>query len=192
MIAAISRTTYTFADYLALTAQLVAEGRTTGPIQTPDYLQRMQRLVKTTTIKPELQAAVQSLPSRYKWQVITEPWCGDAAQNVPVIALLAALNPNITLELILRDDNLDLMDQHLTNGGRSIPKLIITDLVQDTIIGSWGPRPSGAQDMVMAYKALAVKPPYSEFVVDVQKWYAHDKTQSCQAELLALLQGLPA
>lgn len=194
MISYATRTTYSFDAYMALTTQLVAEGRTTGPNQSADYvhytelnLKRMQRLVKTTEIQPELAALVQGLPGPQTWVVLTEPWCGDAAQNVPVIALAAALNPEIDLRLVLRDDNLDLMDQHLTNGGRSIPKLIILDPRTDAVLGTWGPRPQGAQDMVMAYKHLEVKPPYSEFVVEVQKWYTQDKTLSCQHELATLL-----
>ena len=194
MISHATRTTYSFDAYMALTTQLVAEGRTTGPNQSADYihytelnLKRMQRIAKTTEVQPELAALVQGLPGPQTWLVLTEPWCGDAAQNVPVIALAAALNPEIDLRLVLRDDNLDLMDQHLTNGGRSIPKLIILDPRTDAVLATWGPRPQGAQDMVMAYNHLEVKPPYSEFVVEVQKWYAQDKTLSCQHELAALL-----
>jgi Thioredoxin len=197
MISYATRTQFTFDEYMALTTQLVAEGRTTGPIQTADYvhytelnLRRMQRITKTAEIQPELAALVQALPGPQTWLVLTEPWCGDAAQNVPVIAMAAALNPEINLRLILRDDNLDLMDQHLTNGGRSIPKLIILDGGTDAVLGTWGPRPKGAQDMVVAYKHMENKPPYSEFVIEVQKWYAQDKTLSCQQELAALLHTL--
>ena len=197
MIALPTRTTYTFAEYLDMTMQLVAEGRTTGPNQSPDYvhytelsLHRMQRLAKTTEIIPALAAAVQGLQKPYQWVVLTEPWCGDAGQNVPVIALAAALNPEIKLALVLRDDNLDLMDAHLTNGGRAIPKLLVIDPDTQDVVATWGPRPKGAQDMVMAYKALEVKPPYSEFVVEVQKWYAKDKTLSMQHELAEVLSAL--
>lgn len=197
MIALPTRTTYTFAEYLDMTTQLVAEGRTTGPNQSPDYvhytelsLHRMQRLAKTTEIIPELAAAVQGLQKPFQWVVLTEPWCGDAGQNVPVIALAAALNPEIKLALVLRDDNLDLMDAHLTNGGRAIPKLLVIDPDTQDVVATWGPRPKGAQDMVMAYKALEVKPPYSEFVVEVQKWYAKDKTLSMQHELAEVLSVL--
>ena len=59
------------------------------------------------------------------WLVLTEAWCGDAAQSLPIINKMAEVSDNITLRLILRDENLDVMDQFLQNGrSRSIPKLI--------------------------------------------------------------------
>lgn len=197
MIAQPTRTSFSFDEYLALTTQLVAERRTTGPNQSEAYvhytelnLQRMQRLVRTVEITAELAAAVQAIETPQTWLVLTEPWCGDAAQNIPVIAKAAAFNPLITLRFILRDDNLDLMDQHLTDGGRGIPKLLIIDPRSEAVLTTWGPRPKGAQDMVIAYKHMENKPPYEEFVVELQKWYAKDKTQSCQQELLAVLKGI--
>lgn len=191
------RVLYTYAAYLAFTETLVAEKRTSGPIQTEDYvhytelnLQRMHRIDKTLELLPELTSAVQAIATPQTWLVLSEPWCGDAAQNVPIIARAAALNPHIDFQIVLRDENLDLMDQYLTEGGRGIPKLIIIDQTSGHTIATWGPRPEQAQQMIRDYKALEVKPPYMEFVIELQKWYAQDKTRSAQLELAATLQNL--
>ena len=199
MVPTVDRKTYSYADYLALTEQLVAEGKTTGPNQSEAFahytkmnLVRMQRLDKTIHLNPDLVQAVRDLGSRYDWTVITEAWCGDAAQNLPIISALAEMNPAINLTLVLRDENLDLMDQYLTNGGRSIPKLLIYDKITGKVVATWGPRPQPVQQMVMDYKHMdpATKPPYMEFVKEAQKWYNKDKTQTLQRELLEVLQGI--
>lgn len=194
-----TRTTYSYEAYMALTEQLVAEGRTTGPVQseamanyTKINLQRMRRLNKTLELRSDLIRAIQAIRGPYTFRVLTEPWCGDAAQNVPILAKIAESSPHIHLELILRDDNLDLMDQYLTNGGRSIPKLIAVHQPSGEVRATWGPRPAPVQQMVMDRKNLdpAVAPPYTEFVEVVQKWYNRDKTQTAQDELLEVLQAL--
>ena len=186
------RTTFSYKEYMALTEKLVAEGKTTGPNQseamahyTKMNLARMRRLNKTLSINEELETAISGLQGNYTFQVLTEAWCGDAAQNVPILAKIVDANPNFKMELILRDDNLDLMDQHLTNGGRSIPKLLVVDEDTKEVVATWGPRPAPVQQMVMDRKHMdeSIRPPYSEFVQVVQKWYNKDKTQTAQAEL---------
>src|SRR4051794_23250931 len=47
--------------------------------------------------------------------VLTEDWCGDAMLNNPVL-LRVAEAANIEVRFVLRDQNLELMDQYLTNG----------------------------------------------------------------------------
>ncbi len=199
MLPTLDRKTFSYADYMALTEQLVAEGRTTGPIQsdamahyTKLNLVRMQRLNKTLKLDRILVDAVKAMGNRYDWTIITEPWCGDAAQNVPVLAALAVQNPGINLTLVLRDDNLDLMDQYLTNGGRSIPKLLIYEKESGKVVTTWGPRPAPVQQMVIDYKNMDAdtKPPYTEFVKEAQNWYNKDKNHTLQQEMLEVFQSL--
>ncbi|MHC8520324.1 thioredoxin family protein [Rossellomorea sp. H39__3] len=58
---------------------------------------------------------------------ITEDWCGDAMVNIPILLKLAEA-AGIEVKMILRDENLELMDQYLTNGtSRSIPIFIFID-----------------------------------------------------------------
>lgn len=189
---------YTYADYRSLVAELVDQGKTTGPNQSEFYVgitmlnkSRMDRLDKKARFATDTETVLDNLSDRYTFLVITEAWCGDAAQTVPLINHLAEATPMIDLRLVLRDDNLALMDQYLTNGGRSIPKVIILD--QDTLepLGTWGPRPMPAQQMVLDYKNLPEpKQDSQDFTVSVHKWYAKDKTQTSQKELADLLQRI--
>ena len=105
-----------------------------------------------------------------------------------MLAAVAKLNPLVDLQLLLRDENPDLMDLYLTNGGKSIPKLIAVDGAFNEIF-NWGPRPAGAQHMMEEYKKNPVKS-YKEFGEDIHKWYAADKTLSVQKELLDILEGV--
>ena len=182
----------TYNQYFELTEQLVNDGRTTGLDQSEamvEYtklnLHRMNRLNKTISIGAELSEKLRNMTCPIHWALLTETWCGDAAQNVPILAKMAELAPSIELRLLLRDEHLDIMDKFLTNGGRAIPKLIILDASMN-VIGTWGPRPKEVQDMVMENKRTGGMP-YSEFAKAVQKWYAQDKGVFLQKEMEEVL-----
>jgi hypothetical protein len=131
-------------------------------------------------------AAVPAGSSR-KLLVIAEDWCGDASNTVPVIAKLADAVPSLELRVIARDQNLDLMDQYLTNGSRSIPIVIaLNDGFEE--VGHWGPRPSQLQAWVMANRATT---PKAELYPEVRKWYARDRGETTLREVLAAA-GFPA
>ena len=137
-------------------------------------------------ITDSLAAVIKNAPAT-NWLVLTEGWCGDAAFCVPVMAALEKAFPDkINLCLFLRDSNLELMDAHLTNGGRSIPKLVVLD--QDLKeIGSWGPRPEALQTLMAVWKSenLSLK----EIIPKVHGWYDKDDTNSMQEELIALIKS---
>jgi hypothetical protein len=135
-----------------------------------------------------LRAAVGQIDFPQTWYILTEAWCGDAAQILPAIVAASLSNPLITVRLLLRDENSELMDAYLTNGGRSIPKLIAVDDDFNELF-TWGPRPAGAQALLLEYKANPMKS-YSEFSEDIQRWYIADKTESPQIELQALLEAV--
>ncbi|UYZ58368.1 thioredoxin family protein [Hymenobacter latericus] len=187
---------YTYESYRQLIDDLLAQGRTTGPNQSGDLLkyarlneQRMSRIDKTVVVQPELQAELDRLQGRYVWLVLTEGWCGDAAQIVPVFeAVVRASHQKLKSAYLLRDENLDLMDRYLTNGGRSIPKLIVLQGDTLTEVATWGPRPAPAQEMFQRLKEQQL--PFEEFATQLHGWYAKDRTQSTQQELRALLQQL--
>lgn len=92
----------------------------------------------------DLRSAVSHIDEPQRWMVLTEPWCGDSAFLLPVIAEASTLNDAISLRILLRDDNLDVMDQYLTGGSRSVPKLVaFEENGGERFI--WGPRPEPAQ-----------------------------------------------
>ena len=104
--------------------------------------ERQARVHDEYTPSDDLRAAVDRLDESQLWMVLTEPWCGDSAFLLPVIAEAAALTDHVTLRILLRDDNLDVMDQYLTDGSRSIPKLVAF-AEEGTERFMWGPRPDG-------------------------------------------------
>lgn len=131
--------------------------------------QRMKRLDKT--IKPDDISLIELLKfqKNINWLVITEAWCGDAAQVLPVLNKMTETTPNITLKLVYRDENSELIEMFLTSGSRSIPKLIALD-EHNQVLYTWGPRPSKAIKMVVDYKDLhGLLTP--EFKQDLQLWY---------------------
>ncbi len=148
---------------------------------------RMKRVYKTVSLNSELEKKVTDIQSPQTWLLITESWCGDASQTVPIIAKLADLNNSIELKIVLRDSQEDLMVHYLTNGGKSIPILAILDEELNEI-SRWGPRPEPAQNKVLEYKSLPdPKPPYSELSTEIQKWYNADKGILTQKEILDIL-----
>lgn len=179
-------------DYQFLLVDYANSSKTSGPDQKEDLIQytklnaqRSKRVMKTTAFLAELTEMIQTLPKQ-TWLLITETWCGDAANSVPVIIKLAALNPAIDLRILLRDENPMLMDQFLTKGGRSIPKLIALNESSDVLF-TWGPRPEELQEIYWEWRNAADSMPYSEFHLVIQKWYNENKSEAIQQELLKLL-----
>ncbi len=182
----------TYAQYRTLTDELLAANKTTGTNHAPDMIaytqmnvQRMRRIDKTVLI-PEVIQQLDQIATPQVWVVLTEAWCGDAAQNLPVLALMANQSPHIELRLLLRDEHPDVMDAYLTNGGRSIPKLVVLRADNLTEMGTWGPRPAATQDMVAEFKRSGSED-YKAFSEQVHAWYAKDRTRSLQAEFASLL-----
>lgn len=182
-----------FNAYLEKSKQFAEEGKTSGNDQSEDLINysklnysRMKRLVKTADLSDDLKHCLGSIKGNQKWLLISETWCGDAAQNLPQLAKMAEFSDAIELRIVFRDENLELMDEYLTNGGRSIPKLIA--FTENKEVFTWGPRPNEAQTIVNAYKSLPdPKEPYSEFVIKLQNWYNKDGGKSLDEELCACL-----
>ena len=96
--------------YLQLSALLVKEERTSGPNQSEAYVyytklnfQRMKRLNKTIEVPASVIELLKVKAANWTWIILTEPWCGDAAQCVPVIEKLALSAGNIQTLYLLRD-----------------------------------------------------------------------------------------
>lgn len=185
-----------YLEYLSRIESLLKEGKTTGDNHSPLYLNftelnltRMKRVGKTYTPSSSLIASTEQLEPQ-TWIVITEAWCGDAAQSVPMMHRLASLNPSIDFRLILRDEHPEIMDLFLTDGGKGIPVLIAINAAHEVVF-HWGPRPQEAQQMVRDYKAKPEpKPDYLSFAEDLQRWYAKDRGSSFDKELLAVFSTL--
>lgn len=179
--------------YRALVLNYAQEGKTSGTIQTADYVNytklnesRMHRLDKTMQVIEELKSSIEKIDTEYIWLVITETWCGDAAQVIPVINKMAELSAKIELRIVLRDENEALMNLFLTNGTKSIPKLIILDKKTGAIMGDFGPRPAGATAFIKNYKSThGIVDETAK--IELQKWYLGDKGVGIQKEIMALM-----
>ncbi len=188
-----------YADYrLMLTELLENEGKTTGDNQSDFYIEiahlnqaRMNRLDRKPKLSEATTAFIADLDRELILLVLTEGWCGDAAQILPVLNWMADVTSQIQFYTLLRDENPELTDQFLTDGARSIPKVIILDAETKAVLGDWGPRPSVAQQMVMDYKHTpeSEQPEYTEFQKQLHTWYARDKTRSTQEEVVEVLRA---
>lgn len=183
---------HSYNEYRTLVSKLISEGKSTGHEQSADLLHyselnevRMKRLEKTLKLDLEVEKALQNLKSKQTWLVISEGWCGDAAQILPIIKLMSVASENIDLKLVFRDENEELINLFLTNGAKSIPKLIILDQ-NSNVIYHWGPRPEGAKNIIIEYKA-------KHGIVDeaakiaLQKWYLDDKGISTMKEIAGMI-----
>jgi len=188
-----------YPEYLSLVESLYAQGKSSRSVEslnTPEMLEyvkmnlhRMHRLDKTCALLPEVQAHLAAMAKPELWICLSEGWCGDASQIVPVLHKIAdGSGGKIQLRILLRDEHLDLMDQFLTNGGRAVPKVIKLDPDTLQVIGEWGPRPVAAQEMVLEFKRKSQENPdaikYKDMVAAIHKWYADDHTVSIQRESL--------
>jgi hypothetical protein len=185
---------FTYDEYRSMIKELLEQGKTTGPNQDEAYVnytklndKRMDRLDKTVTLLDELKEELQNLDRDWIWLVLTEAWCGDAAQNVPVMKAMADQSENIEMKLILRDQHLDIMEEFLTNGSKSIPKLICLDADSLDVLGSWGPRPEPAQQMVLDWKENPEED-FQALAERLQKWYNKDENETMEQEFLDVME----
>lgn len=177
---------FTYPQYANNVETEAASKPTTGNSKyVPINWQRMQRIKKTAALSPAALELLGQLNKPVYWLVITENWCGDSAQSTPIMELMAeASNGKIELRFIYRDANPDLMNAHLTGTSMSIPKVIQLDS-DFKVIGSWGPRPDKAHQLVIRLRSNpATEHTYSE---ELQKWYTQDKQVGIEAGLMELV-----
>ncbi len=180
-----------YSEYNLLFQQLVEESRTTGE-QSQDKIDytklnfsRRKRLDKTSKISEESIEVFKNIFKKQTWLVISEPWCGDAAQTLPYLNKIAQLSKNIDLKIVLRDENPELMDAFLTNGSRAIPVVIMLD--EDfNVLQTWGPRSKAATKLVSDYKEHHGKID-DAFKEMLQVWYNNDKGVSIVNDISTLV-----
>lgn len=187
------KTAKSYEDYKSMVIDLSKEGKSTGPVQDESRVnytklnnQRMKRLDKQTRLSEEALNAAEKIDKDFTWLVLTESWCGDAAQTLPVINKFSEVNKNIDLKVVLRDENDELMGQFLTNGSKSIPKLIVIENESKKVVSSWGPRTEKATRMIQEYKEKHGK--IDETIKnDLQVFYNQDKGKQIEKEMISLL-----
>ena len=188
---------HSYSEYRKLVSDLLRVEKSTGDVQSKELTHysslndtRMNRLEKTLVVPEEIAAKLKELNGEYIWLVISEGWCGDAAQLLPIFdKMVTESDGRIEMKIVLRDENEELMNLFLTNKAKSIPKLIVINKETSGALAHWGPRPKGASDLIANYKkehgVLDEKAK-----TDLQLWYLHDKGLTTQLEIIDMMLDL--
>ncbi len=174
-------------EYLSSFEDILNRKLTKKPYDNEAYIEyvklnksRMNRWLRTGLLKGSTQQTIEKIREVQNWYIITEPWCGDAAHSVPFIYLLSELNQNIKLTLILRDSEPEWIERYLTNGSRSIPKLIVRNNYDEDLF-TWGPRPKECQLLISELKKQHISD--EDIKTRAQEWYNKNKGISLQEEI---------
>ncbi|WP_257658151.1 thioredoxin family protein [Parapedobacter lycopersici] len=180
-----------FTAYLSEFGRILNNPKPPAPYDRPEYLDytrlnwsRMNRWLKKGQLDPAFVDAVTRISHPQQWIVITEPWCGDAAHSLPFLHLASTHNPLISVTYELRDSAPFRINEYLTAGSKSIPKLIIRNSAGEDL-ATWGPRPAACQEVYQ--QLLATGADFERVKTDLQHWYNNDKGKSLQAELTVIL-----
>lgn len=148
-------------------------------------LQRMNRTLKTYKVDEEQLQTLKSKNFNGKILLISEPWCGDASATVPAVSKFFEAG-NVEVRIFLKDSDHSLIEQFLTNGTQSIPKVII--LNDDfSLKNNWGPRPKYGLELLKKFKENPETYPRETFYNDLQVYYAKNRGKDAINEILELL-----
>jgi len=120
--------------------------------------------------------------------VISEPWCGDSFALLPIVKKITEANPAWNLKLILRDENVELIDKFLTNGSRAIPIFLFLD-DKNELLFKWGARPLAAQNIFEQYRSQISSGEIekSKVILKIRQFYSKDKGKEASKEILNLI-----
>lgn len=185
---------YSYDSYKEQVISLYEEGKVSGDNQSDALLQttfmnlqRMKRLDKKSQLTSEMIALAQTVDRKMNWYLLIEGWCADGSQNAPIIAQIANVIDSVDLKIVFRDENPEIMNRYLTNGGKAVPKLVCFDAETNVELGTWGPRPVSIQEKVISYKEEHPEMDKTDFANNLHKWYGKDKAQSLQSEFIQLI-----
>lgn len=180
-------------EYIQFSEDIVTKKYTDAPYNDELYYQytevnfnRANKAIRNFQIDKKLYNAVSEGVNDWTWVLISEPWCGDASFIQPVVyAAALASGGAINFKVALRDNNHDIMNSYLTNGGMAIPMLICLDKNLNEL-GTWGPRPQALKEEFEEWKKLP------DFDINTKikllnRWYIKDKDQHIQTELIDLI-----
>lgn len=180
-----------YETYQQLFDEILDKGHRPYPYNNEAYLNytklnrpRMKRWDKQLILDEQLAVKLKALKTSQHWIIITEPWCGDAAHSIPFLIRMAEQNNLITYDIQLRDSEPFLIESYLTNGTKSIPKLIARDSNGNDLF-TWGPRPKPAQELRTTL--MTSNTDLETTKIALQHWYNEDKGESLHHELTTLL-----
>lgn len=177
-----------YEEYIQIAKERLENPSTQQEIDYKQYyelgLQRMDRTLKKYVPDEEQLKKLAAKNFDGKILIISEAWCGDASATVP--ALIKFFEGHNEVKIFLRDSDKSLINQFLTNGTESIPKVIILDK-DFNVKNSWGPRPKYGKELLMKHKADPEGYPKDSFYNDLQLYYAKNRGKDAVQEILDLL-----
>lgn len=186
----------TFNQFTELTSSFFEAPNPPKPYDNENYLNYTKsnarwskRLTKKVKLSAELTSKIESINGMLFFILINEPWCGDGAFTQAFIHNLASVSKGkIDLKIILRDSNLNIMENYLTNGGMAIPKLVCLDENLKEIM-TWGPRPKALKSQLEEWKKDAGFDNQAK-IQQVYEWYIKDKNQSIETEFVEIFEKI--
>ena len=148
---------------------------------------RQQGVELAYRMSEDFRDAVKSLKGPQTWYFITDDWCIDSAYSLPLLKEAAALHGDITIHILMRDDNLDIMDDYLTDGRRSIPIFAGFGSSSNELF-KWGPHPDKLEKLRSSLQEAGE--PGRVVSGSTIDWYAADGYLEVERELAALFAGL--
>ena len=185
-----------YGEYKQFVVDCVANKTTSGRDISPERIeftklnvQRMSRNEKQFVMNEELKSLISAIQKPLKWLIITEAWCGDTAQCIPIIDKVAQHSDKISCVYVFRDEHPELMEKYHTNGALSIPKLICFDVITVKELWTWVPRPTKLLEIAKKIKQENPGISHDDFLQHIHLWYAKDRGVSLQEDLCLKLKN---
>jgi len=151
-------------------------------------LTRMERWNKTFQLSDDQISRLEKITPNFQVLTISEGWCGDASQILPIVDIIFK-QLGVEHKIVFRDENLELMDEFLTHGARSIPIVIGVDKEGNEIF-RFGPRPVYGMELLKKNKENPEEYSTHQFHKDLQIFYNQDKGKAIFNELFEKIQNL--
>ncbi len=146
-------------------------------------IQRMERMVSRFHPDADQVSLLSQMNFKGKILIVSEPWCGDASQALPVISAFFGTDH---VRITYRDKEPSLIDDFLTNGAKSIPVVIILNESFE-VINVWGARPQYGRELLAKYKQDPEAYSKELFHNDLQVYYAKNKGYDTITEILEMI-----
>lgn len=173
--------------YLKSAQESLESPKSTAETEFQEYyklgIQRMNRMAKSFEPYPEHLEILAGKNFKGKVLIITEAWCGDASQAVPVISKFFQQNE---VRITYRDQEPSLIDHFLTNGAKAIPVVLLLNEHYE-VINTWGTRPQYGSALLAKHKNDPEAYSREQFHNDLQVYYAKNKGFDTIEEILRLL-----
>ncbi|HFK5596116.1 thioredoxin family protein [Elizabethkingia anophelis] len=174
-------------EYLRHAGEILGNPRNQQDVDYLEYyklgIQRMNRMSEKYLPNEKQVETLAQKNFRGRILIISEAWCGDASQAIPVVVKFFE---QYEVRITYRDQEPSLIDDFLTNGGKSIPIILFLD-ENFNVIGQWGPRPAHGKELLNKHKNDPENYTKDDFYHELQVYYARNKGYDTIEELLEII-----